>query len=44
MVHDVIAIQPQDAAKLQAVSQVLRLGLPILVGPHGEHATVPGGG
>ena len=41
MVEDIIAIQPQDAAKLRDVSQLLRLGLPTLVGSKGEHATLP---
>jgi excisionase family DNA binding protein len=41
MVEDVIAIQPEDAAELRGVSQLLRQGSPTLVGPAGEHATLP---
>lgn len=41
MVDDAISIQPQDAASLHNVSQLLRRGSPTLVGPKGEHATLP---
>lgn len=41
MVQDAITIQPQDAAELHGVSQILRRGSPTLVGPKGEHATLP---
>jgi excisionase family DNA binding protein len=41
MVDDAISIQPQDAASLHSVSQLLRLGSPTLVGSKGEQATLP---
>jgi excisionase family DNA binding protein len=41
MVQDAITIQPQDTDELRGVSQVLRHGSPTLVGPKGEHATLP---
>jgi excisionase family DNA binding protein len=41
MVEDVISIEPQDAAKLHNVSQILRRGSPTLVGSKGEHAALP---
>jgi excisionase family DNA binding protein len=41
MVDDAISIQPQDAASLRSLSQILRRGSPTLVGPKGEHATLP---
>jgi excisionase family DNA binding protein len=41
MVQDAITIQPEDAAELHGVSQLLRRGSPTLVGPAGEHATLP---
>jgi excisionase family DNA binding protein len=41
MVQDAITIQPEDAAELRGVSQILRHGSPTLVGPAGEHATLP---
>jgi excisionase family DNA binding protein len=41
MVDDAISIQPQDAAKLRNLGQLLRRGSPTLVGSEGEHATLP---
>ncbi len=41
MVQDAITIQPEDAAELRDVSQLLRRGSPTLVGPEGEHARLP---
>ena len=41
MVHEAISIQPQDNANLRDVSRVLRRGTAKLVGPKGEHATLP---
>jgi excisionase family DNA binding protein len=41
MVRAAIMIQPEDAAELRGVSQLLRRGSPTLVGPAGEHATLP---
>jgi excisionase family DNA binding protein len=41
MLQDAITIQPQDASELYGVSQILRRGSPILVGPKGEQATLP---
>ena len=41
MVQDAISIQPEDTAQLHGVSQLLRRGSPTLVGPAGEHATLP---
>jgi excisionase family DNA binding protein len=35
------SIQPQDAAKLHAISKLLRGGSPTLVGSDGENATLP---
>jgi excisionase family DNA binding protein len=41
MVQDAITIQPEDAAELRGVGQLLRQGSPTLVGSAGEHATLP---
>ncbi len=41
MVRDAITIQPEDAAELHVVSKLLRRGSLTLVGPAGEHATLP---
>jgi excisionase family DNA binding protein len=41
MVQDAITIQPENADDLRSVSQLLRHGSPTLVGPNGEHATLP---
>ncbi len=41
MVQNAITIQPSDSAELHGVSQLLRHGSPILVGPQGERATLP---
>jgi excisionase family DNA binding protein len=41
MVQDAITIQPKDAAELRDLSRLLRRGSPTLVGPAGEHATLP---
>jgi excisionase family DNA binding protein len=41
MVQDAITIQPEDAAELRGVSQLLRRGSPTLVGSAGERATLP---
>jgi excisionase family DNA binding protein len=41
MVANAISVQPEDVAKLRSLSQFLRRGSPTLVGPKGEHATLP---
>ena len=41
MVQDAITIQPEDAAELRVVSQLLRRGSPTLANSAGEHATLP---
>jgi len=41
VVEEPISIQPQDAAKLRDVSRVLRRAPAKLVGPKGEHVTLP---
>jgi excisionase family DNA binding protein len=41
MVRDAISIRPEDAASLHELSQLLRRGSPTLVGPKGEHASLP---
>lgn len=41
MVQDAITIQPEDAAALHGVSQLLRRGSATLIGPAGEHVTLP---
>lgn len=41
MLRDTISIQPEDAAKLRDVSQLLRRGSPTLVSSKGERATLP---
>ena len=41
MVNDAISIQPQDAAKLRDVGQLLRRGRAKLVGEEGEQAALP---
>jgi excisionase family DNA binding protein len=41
LVNDAISIQPQDAAKLRDVGQLLRRGRAKLVGEEGEQAALP---
>src|ERR1700682_3784176 len=41
VVDEAILIQPQDAADLRDVGRVLRRSPAKLVGPKGEHATLP---
>ena len=41
MLAEAISIQPQDAAPLRDLGDLLRLGSAQLVGPKGEHASIP---